>query len=169
MDLLEVLQEIYRQVNDAGQPTDLQIGTVTKAPPDDDELEIQISEAMAPLKQAVLYLTEPVIEKKIPILRHRHEIKILQHKHVTPSGPSEDAFIAPPYFTEWSALPAEFDAKVQAENFVGWENGAALPLSKDKKYIILNPALKAGDKVLLLRVQSGQKFIVLSRVYGGES
>lgn len=169
MDLLEVLQEINRQTNDAGQPTDLQIGTVTKAPPDDDELEIQISEAMAPLKQAVLYLTEPVIEKKIPILRHRHEIKILQHKHVTPSGPSKDAFMTPPYFTEWSALPAEFDAEVQAENFVGWENGAALPLSKDKKYIILNPALKAGDKVLLLRVQSGQKFIVLSRVYGGES
>lgn len=48
MDLLAVLQEIYRQANDAGQPTDLQIGTVTKAPPDDDELEIQISEAMAP-------------------------------------------------------------------------------------------------------------------------
>ena len=42
-------------------------------------------------------------------------------------------------------------------------------MSKDKKYIILNPALKVGDKVLLLRVQSGQKFIVLSRVYGGES
>ena len=90
-------------------------------------------------------------------------------KHATPSGPSEDAFTSPPYFTEWSALPDGFDAKVQAENFVGWENGAALPLSKDKKYIILNPALKAGDKVLLLRVQSGQKFIVLSRVYGGES
>ena len=99
----------------------------------------------------------------------QHEIKILLHKHATPSGPSEDAFTAPPYFTEWSALPDEFDAKVQAENFVGWENGAALPLSKDKKYIILNPALKAGDKVLLLRVQSGQKFIVLSRVYGGDS
>lgn len=169
MDLLGVLQEINRQTNDAGQPTDLQIGTVTKAPPDDDELEIQISEAMAPLKQAVLYLAEPVIEKKIPILRHRHEIKILQHKHATPSGLSEDAFTSPPYFTEWSALPDGFDAKVQAENFVGWENGAVLPLSKDKKYIILNPALKVGDKVLLLRVQSGQKFIVLSRVYGGDS
>ena len=52
MDLLGVLQEINRQTNDSGQPTDLQIGTVTKAPPDDDELEIQISEAMAPLKQA---------------------------------------------------------------------------------------------------------------------
>ena len=27
--------------------------------------------------------------------------------------------------------------------------------------------LKAGDKVLLLRVQRGQKFVVLSRVYEG--
>lgn len=40
-------------------------------------------------------------------------------------------------------------------------------LQVDKKYIILNPALKAGDKVLLLRVQRGQKFVVLSRVYEG--
>lgn len=168
MDLLGVLQEINRQTNDAGQPTDLQIGTVTKAPPDDDELEIKISEAMAPLKEAVLYLAEPVIEKKIPILRHRHEIKILQHKHATPSGPSEDAFISPPYYTEWSALAEGSDSSVQAEDFVGWENGEVLPLSKDQKYIILNPALKVGDKVLL-RVQSGQKFIVLSRVYGGDS
>ena len=63
MDLLGVLQEINRQTNDAGQPTDLQIGTVTKAPPDDDELEIQISEAMAPLKQAVLYLS---LKRKFP-------------------------------------------------------------------------------------------------------
>ena len=53
MDLLGVLQEINRQTNDAGQPTDLQIGTVTKAPPDDDELEIQISEAMARIMLAL--------------------------------------------------------------------------------------------------------------------
>lgn len=43
-----------------------------------------------------------------------------------------------------------------------------LPLSKDKKYIILNRALEKGDKVLLLRVQNGQKFIVLSRIFGGD-
>ena len=71
MDLLELLQTITREAYDASQPTDLQIGTVVKAPPD-DELEIRISEAMAPLKSAVLYLAEPVIEMKLPLLKHRH-------------------------------------------------------------------------------------------------
>ena len=61
------------------------------------------------------------------------------------------------------------DSSVQSEDIKGWENGKVLSLSKDKKYIILNPALKAGDKVLLLRVQRGQKFVVLSRVYEGVS
>ena len=32
-------------------------------------------------------------------------------------------------------------------------------------YIILNRGLEAGDKVLMLRVQNGQKFLVLSRVF----
>ena len=68
MDLLELLQTITREAYDASQPTDLQIGTVVKAPPD-DELEIRVSEAMAPLKSAVLYLAEPVIEKKLPLLK----------------------------------------------------------------------------------------------------
>lgn len=43
------------------------------------------------------------------------------------------------------------------------ENGVALPA--DAEYITINRALKTGDHVLLLRVQSGQKFIVLSRIF----
>lgn len=43
------------------------------------------------------------------------------------------------------------------------ENGQTLPV--ENGYIILNRALEVGDKVLLLRVQSGQKYIVLSRVF----
>ena len=45
------------------------------------------------------------------------------------------------------------------------ENGTPLPV--EDGYIILNRALAAGDRVLLLRVQSGQKFIVLSRIFEG--
>ena len=47
-------------------------------------------------------------------------------------------------------------------NIICYENGQALPV--EDGYIILNRALAVGDKVLLLRVQKGQKFIVLSRV-----
>ena len=46
------------------------------------------------------------------------------------------------------------------------ENGQALPF--DSGGVIINRGLQVGDKVLLLRVQRGQMFIVLSRVYDSE-
>ena len=45
------------------------------------------------------------------------------------------------------------------------ENGKALPV--ESGYIVLNRALAVGDRVLLLRVQGGQRFIVLSRIFEG--
>ena len=41
------------------------------------------------------------------------------------------------------------------------------PLSGGTKdgYIIFNNALQVGDKVLLMRVQGGQKFVILSRTF----
>ena len=49
------------------------------------------------------------------------------------------------------------------EDLACLENGAALPVQSG--YILLNRGLQAGDRVVLLRVQGGQKFIVLSRVF----
>ena len=72
MDIVEALLQLNRVAGDVDQPTDLQIGTVVKAPPDDDVLEISINTEMATLRQDILYLAEPVIEKKIPLLKHRH-------------------------------------------------------------------------------------------------
>lgn len=46
------------------------------------------------------------------------------------------------------------------------ENGQTLPV--EDGFIILNRGLLAGDKVLLLRTQSGQRYIVLSRIYKSE-
>lgn len=45
----------------------------------------------------------------------------------------------------------------------GTKGGVPLPAKGDT--VTLNPGLAAGDKVLLLRVQGGQRFVVLSRVY----
>lgn len=163
MDLLGVLQMINRQIMDTMQPTDLQIGTVVNAPPNGD-LEIKISEAMDTLKKEVLYLTEPVVEKKIPLLKHRHKFP---HTHTGVHG--ETGQPTPNDYTEYSTLSDGASGDVQSEDIKGWEYGKPLPLSEDGKYILLNQALEKGDKVLLLRVQSGQKFIVLSRVYGGDS
>lgn len=98
-------------------------------------LEITINTAMAPLRSGILLLTSAVVEKKIPIL---------QHNHTNPEGGNTG------------------DALLQSQ-IVCQENGQPLPV--ENGYIILNRALEVGDKVLLLRVQSGQKFIVLSRVF----
>lgn len=51
------------------------------------------------------------------------------------------------------------------DDVVCTENGTALPA--DSTGITINRALQVGDRVLLLRVQNGQKYIVLSRVFEG--
>lgn len=135
MELRDVLQQMIQENTRAGQPTDLRIGTVTKA----DPLEITINTQMAPLRAGVLLLTECVVEKKIPILQHTHEI----HDTATGGGDCE---------------PALLESQIICREF-----GKTLPV--ENGYIILNRALAVGDEVILLRVQNGQRFIVLSRVF----
>lgn len=57
---------------------------------------------------------------------------------------------------------AVIEKKIESEKHC-IENGAALPL--EGGYAILNRGLEPGDRVLLLRVMAGQRFVVLSRVY----
>lgn len=128
MELIQALQQIMQKNMQAMQLTNLVMGTVTSASP----LEITSNTAMEPLRAGVLYLTEPVIEKKIPVLRHTH---------TAPEGVTGPAL----------------------ESVVCQEDGKSLPV--EGGYIILNRGLEAGDKVLMLRVQNGQKFLVLSRVF----
>jgi hypothetical protein len=141
MELKDILQQMMQESMKSAQLADLQIGTVTAVNP----LEIMISASMAPLRESVLYLTSSVVEKKIPVLGHIHTITV--HDSYTGGGAA--------------------DCDSALSNIVCYENGTAMPV--EKGYIIINRALAAGDKVLLLRVQSGQKFIVLSRVFEGAS
>lgn len=171
MELIEVLQQINQQSMGAAGLTDLQIGTVTSASP----LEITVDTLMQPLKAEVLYLTEPVVEKKIPVLTHlhttsgfahTHDITTLGHTH-TSGGDTTSEGLSGTYQTEEALSQDAFDSDNRLTSIVCYENGVALPV--ENGFIILNRALAVGDKVLLLRVQSGQKFIVLSRVMGGGS
>ena len=134
MELKDILQQLTQESMKSAQLTDLQIGTVTSVSP----LEITVSTSMAPLQAPVLYLTVNVVEKKIPVLQHNHVI----HDTYTGGGTSED--------------------NLMQSDIICYENGTALPVQNG--YIILNRALEVGDIVLLLRVQNGQKFVVLSRV-----
>lgn len=147
MELKDVLYRMAEKSQAASQPAELIIGTVTSAAP----LQITIDTAMAPLQESVLYKTAAVVEKKIPVLAHSHTVTGLTHTHTESEG------------TTGTALTGEYPTSAALENIACLENGAPLPAAGG--YITLNRGLLAGDKVLLLRVRHGQKFIILSRIY----
>lgn len=139
MELLDVLQQITQENNRAMQPTDLVVGTVTKVKP----LEITTDNQAAPLRAAVLYLTAAVVEKKVTTFAHSHNTT---HNHAV-----IDATIQP-----------AGECSTELTGITCYENGQALP---NDGFITLNRGLTVGDKVLMLRVQHGQKYVVLSRVF----
>ena len=87
MNLLDALQMVSAQNMSASQPSDLETGTVTGVNP----LEVTRDIQQQALRQEVLYLTESVIEKKIPLLQHNHWIDTLGHNHTCPDGTTSDA------------------------------------------------------------------------------
>lgn len=169
MTLKDVLNQMIQENQAAGQPTDLRVGTVTSA----DPLEITIHPQMAPLRRGVLYLTQSVVEKKIPVLSHRHTTSGLAHSHATQglshshtlNGTATSPDLSGSYASSMGLGQDTFSSSSALSEIACYENGTALPVRDG--YMILNRALEAGDKVLLLRVQGGQKFLVLSRVFEG--
>lgn len=157
MELLDAILLTSQASQQASQPTELVLGTVTSALP----LEISINNMQAPLRSQVLYLTEPVIEKKIPVLDHIHHINSLSHTHSEYHGTTGSGLTGS--YPTLSSLVSAGANSDQTQNIICYEHGKPLPI-KDG-FIILNRALEVGDKVILLRVQHGQKFIVLSRVF----
>lgn len=185
MNLAETVYLMVQKSMKAAQLTDLRVGTVTSV----DPLEITTDPAMAPLPAGVLYLTSAVVEKKIPVLSHSHDVPGLSHSHAvsglghqhstgglshthTVTGGDTGAALGDSYASD-EQLTGTYDTSaalsgdVTSTDALGAvacvENGVTLPV--EDGYIILNRSLAVGDKVLLLRVQNGQKFIVLSRIF----
>lgn len=133
MELLEVIQEVALRTQEASQPTQFQIGKVTATNP----LKLSIHPAMPEIEQSMLYLTEGVVEKKIPIVTHSHTIS----DTYTGGG----------------------SCSTELSHIICQEHGQELPI--EDGYLILNRGLQVGDKVLLLQVEGGQRFLILSRLY----
>ena len=161
MNLAETLYKMMQDSMKAGQLTDFVSGTVTSENP----LEITCDATMQVLKAPVLILTEPVIEKKIPVLTHKHYISTLTHTHTCPTGATSPGLTGR-YLGEDSLVSEGASTTLQQEDIVCYENGKALPI--EDGYIILNRKLEEGDRVVMLRVNAGQRFIVLSRVFEQE-
>lgn len=161
MNLVDALVMVSEGTAKASQPCDLEVGTVTTVNP----LSITRDVAQAPLTEAVLILTENVVEKKIPILDHIHHINTLGHSHTCPDGGTSTNLTGS--YPTLTSLVSEGANSDQTQDIICYEHGQPLPI--EDGYIILNRALEVGDKVLLLRVQKGQKFIILSRVFSFEN
>lgn len=161
MTLAEQLYIMMQSAAKAMQPADFVAGTVTAAGP----LEITCDNTMQVLKAPVLILTEPVIEKKIPVLTHKHYISTLTHTHTCPTGATSPGLTGQ-YLGEDSLVSEGASTTLQQEDIVCYENGKALPI--EDGYIILNRKLEEGDRVVMVRVNDGQRFIVLSREFKSE-
>ena len=68
MEAIDILQQIIQENVKSSQPCGLVIGTVVLEKP----LKVKTDVFKQPLEPQILYLTEPVVEKKIPILEHLH-------------------------------------------------------------------------------------------------
>lgn len=167
MDLIDVLHRSVEETMNAYGLSDMAVGTVTSAEP----LEVTIREGMAPLPQGVLRLTASVIEKKIPVLdhrhatagfRHSHTVSGLSHSHDAPEG-ATGAALEGDYATGDALTPDSYTSDEQLKNIVCYEDGKPLPV--ENGFIILNRGLAVGDRVLLLRVMRGEQYIILSRVF----
>lgn len=189
MDLIDVLHQVTEDTMSAYGLSDMAVGTVTSV----DPLEVTIRESMAPLPQEVLRLTASVIERKIPVVahkhtttgfRHSHTVSGLGHSHVIPAGSfrhshmTQDgetstvatsidgvipAALKGEYPTSEALTPDGYLSDEQLRGIVCYEDGKPLPV--ENGFIILNRGLAVGDKVLLLRVMRGQQFVILSRVF----
>lgn len=158
MSLIAAIKYVSRQDQQAGQPTDYVRGTVTS----EDPLKITIDDTMQELERQSLILTASVVERKIPVLAHKHYISTLSHTHTCPTG-STTPGLTGQYLGEESLVSEGANSTLQSENIICYENGEPLPV--EDGYIILNRKLENGDKVLMLSVSSGQLFIVLSREF----
>lgn len=149
-------------------------GTVTNA----DPLKIRLNDTTLEITGNSILLTESVVEKKITIQKHTHKIgsAIANHTHIVSAPPfsvvgAVPAGAAAPTAAGTVPKTNDFDQNTEIVTTVleavCTEFGENLPVDRDDERIVIttNRALEKDDRVLMLRVSAGQRFIVLSRVF----
>jgi hypothetical protein len=166
-NLLNTIQQIAVQAVQANNPISFLYGTVKKVNP----LAIEIGDNGLVIPEEGLILCEPVIEKKLTIKKHNHTIgsALVDHTHQV----SGKAGTYP--FNTTSATSSGLNAKTTVDDTVidaycqefKMDDEHKLPAEPDddKFVVTINKALEVGEKVVMLKVCSGQEFIVLSRMY----
>lgn len=174
-NLLTTIQSIAVNAVKSTNPMEYCFGTVTSA----DPLKIRLNDSTIEISGNSILLTEPVVEKKITIQKHTHKIgaTIANHTHVvTPASPLAVTGAVPAGTTPVTAagnVPATTDFNKDTTiidtvlSAVCTEFNSDLPVDSDNDRIVIttNRGLEKDDKVIMLRVSSGQRFIVLSRIF----
>lgn len=173
-NLLTTIQSIAVNAVQSTNPMQYCYGTVTSA----DPLEIRLNDTTLEITGNSILLTESVVEKKITIQKHTHKIgsTIADHTHIVSAPPfsvvgAVPAGAAAP--TAAGTVPKTNDFNQNTETVttvleaVCTEFGKDLPVDRNDERIVIttNRALEKDDRVLMLRVSAGQRFIVLSRVF----
>lgn len=170
-NLLTTIQEIAVNAVKSTNPVEFRYGTVTNA----DPLKIRLSDSTIEISGDSIILTVGVVEKKITIKKHTHEIgsTIAGHTHSATLALSGTAGEIPLSGTASGTTSPTTDFNSQTEivntvvEAVCKEFGQDLPVdsNNDEITFTINRGLEKGDKVIMLKVSGGQRFIVLSRIF----
>ena len=175
-NLLTTIQSIAVNAVKSTNPVEYCFGTVTSINP----LKVRLNESTFELWGDTLMLTSAVVERKLTIKKHTHEIgdNVANHTHPF-SGSFEGTISGQPAAgaisgTVNKSTDTFFTSKAEIvdtvlDAFVN-EHGDTdhhLPVDPDNDKIVvtINRGLQVDDKVIMLRVCGGQKFVILSRVF----
>lgn len=164
--ILSTIQTIAVRAVESTNPVVFTYGTVTSA----DPLKVRIDESTIELSGESLILTANVVEKTVTIQKHTHgENEMLQDISAAVTDPTTFKVTFTPGPNPGTGITLKHKHSIETEvvDAVCTEHGEELPTDKDDDRIVvtINRALKKDDKVIMLRVCSGQEYIIISRVF----
>ncbi|MGP1598974.1 DUF2577 domain-containing protein [Peptoanaerobacter stomatis] len=148
--MIEVIRNIIdEQMNSYGL-SDLAIGTVVSINP----LKIKLTDRIT-LNENQILLTEFVLEKSLKLI-HKHGIESVKISSYTHSHKIDGATEKAQEHTHSLDLITKTDTHSHKADITIKDNLG--------EKIIIQEGLKNGDKVIMLKTEQGQKYVVLSKV-----
>ena len=148
--MIEVIRNIIDEQMNAYGLTDLAIGTVVSISP----LKIKLTDRIT-LNENQILLTEFILEKSLKLI-HKHgveDVKISKYRH---THKVEGATMKEQEHLHGIDLNTKPDVHSHNAEITIKDNLGAK--------IIIQEGLKNGDKVIMMRTEQGQKYVVLSKL-----
>lgn len=162
-ELLEIIKKASKEAMEASNPAGILFGTVTNIGP----LEINVEQKMT-LSQEFFVLTKNVVDYTVDVtMNWNTETRSLNANHT--HSVNGDISVN----SKATMDPNPENANITIENEVNSNISIEqrnINLSHNHtisgtKSLTIHNSLKVGDKVILIQVQGGQRYIVLDKVY----